>query len=83
MPNIYPAIDPLLSLATLGYCCYICQALQTLCHIYMDFSTLSSKQYSKGNNIKFLEKLVLHYQREVDRQVYNLHVNISFGGQVL
>lgn len=53
----------------------------------MDFSTLSSKQYSKVNNITFLEKLVLHYQREVDRQVYNLHVNatftVSFGGQVL
>lgn len=62
MPNIYPAIDPLLSLATLGYCCYICQFADVMSN--MDFSTLSSKQYSKGNNIKFLEKPVLQYIRE-------------------
>lgn len=77
MPNIYPAIDPLPSLATLGDCCYIRQPLQTLCQIWT-FQLYRESSTAKEIISNFWKYMFYNIRRQVDRQVYNLHVNTTF-----
>lgn len=61
---LFPVIDPWLSPAPHGYCCYSCQALHLACQAIV-FSSISVR-YSTSYNLKFLVEYLKNDRRQDD-----------------